>query len=199
MPTMPVPTAAGTLNGGSSLSVGVTITVVVGAGVASVMDELAAVEGAVEVDVLGVSVVEVETIVVDGSLLLEVVGEFVGEARVVVIVGSLFFGVVVVVVGGTVEKVEDVEGAVVVTPEFVVVGLRVVVDDEVGLDEGVVVVVFDGGTSEVEGVRLVVGQCSFGLRPAWQASCFACPGGSSGGTPHTDRLSVDMIANRTPA
>ncbi len=76
---------------------------------------------------------------------------------VVVADGLLLLVVVVVVVGGTVENVEDVEGAVVVFPILVVTGLGMVVDDGVGLDESVVVVMLE--LDEVPPVVVVASQC----------------------------------------
>ena len=73
--------------------------------------------------------------------------------------GSLLFVVVVVVVGASEEGGEVTKGGtVVVLAKLVVVGLVVVVDTNVEVDEGEVVVVSDGA-SVVEDVRVVVGQC----------------------------------------
>ena len=76
----------------------------------------------------------------------------------VVVDGSLLFVVVVVVVGFSKEGGEITEGVVVVLTKLVMVGLVVVVDTDVVLDEGEVVVVSDGA-SVVDTVRVVVGQC----------------------------------------
>ena len=64
----------------------------------------------------------------------------------------------VVVVGGTVEEVEVGKGVVVMFTNVVVVGLSVVVGDDV-VDKCVVVVVSNGGTPVVDGDRVVVEQC----------------------------------------
>ena len=91
---------------------------------------------------------------------------------------------VVVVVGFTKESVEVTKLVVVVLAKLVVVGLGMIVIGDV-LDEGMVVVVLNGGAPVVDVDRIVVGQSSHG------------PSSPSSDT-LIDTVNVTMMANRTP-
>jgi hypothetical protein len=158
---MPVPTAAGTPKGGSSLKDRLVFDTSV--------STLVVVASGTEIEVSGTVVA-----VVDGAEVRGTVDEDVGSV-VVVSDDSLLLVVVAVfavVVTGTVEEVEVAKGPVVVLAKIVVVGLGMVVGTDV-TDEGKVVVVSDGGTPVVDTAIVVVGQCWFGLLELWHWSCWA--------------------------
>ena len=101
-------------------------------------------------------------VVLDTGSVEGVVNIVVGGVVVVGVVGGGRVTGGVVGVGGSVKGVVVVEGTVVVPFVSVVVVEIVVVDVGIVVD-GVVVVMLDGGTSVVDGDRVVPEQCSFGL------------------------------------